>query len=256
MAAINHLAHARNMWVVEDAACGFGARIDGQHAGTFGTVGCFSFHPRKAITTGEGGMLTTSDEGIAEVARSLRDHGAERTDLQRHTASDGSLLPAYRRLGFNYRMTDVQAAIGVVQMDRADHVLATRQTQAERYDAALERMPWLNAPHVPAGYTHGYQSYVAWFGEEAWHPQDLRAVSDRRSRYMAALQGMGIATRQGTHSAAMQDYYRERYGISPADFPISWAADRLTISLPLYAAMTADEQDQVIAALADVATTE
>ena len=256
MARIGALAKERGLWVLEDAACGFGATIDGQHAGTFGTAGCFSFHPRKAITTGEGGMLTTRDDSVSDAARSLRDHGADRSDLERHSASDGTLLPAYRHIGFNYRMTDIQAAIGLVQLRRAEHLLATRRTQAERYDGALRAMPWLTPPHVPAGYHHGYQSYVAWFGAERWEANDVEVASARRNRFMGALQDRGIATRQGTHAAALQDYYRTRYGLAPSDFPISFAADRLTISLPLFAAMTPEEQDYVIAGLGDLATIE
>jgi perosamine synthetase len=256
MPRINELARERGLWVLEDAACGFGARIGRGHAGTLGTAGCFSFHPRKAITTGEGGMLTTQDAGLAEAARSLRDHGADRTDLERHSASDGTLLPAYRRLGFNYRMTDVQAAIGVVQLGRAQQVLATRRRQAERYDDALDQMPWLTAPHVPEGYTHGYQSYVAWFGEEGWETPDVQAASGRRNRYMSMLQERGIATRQGTHAAALQEFYTAKYGLQPSDYPVSFAADRLTVSLPMFATMTEDEQNYVVAALADVATIE
>jgi perosamine synthetase len=256
MARVSQLAKAEGLWVLEDAACGFGARIGDQHAGTFGDVGAFSFHPRKAITTGEGGMLTTHDETIANLTRSLRDHGADRTDLERHAASDGTLLPAYRRLGFNYRMTDLQAAIGIVQLSKATHVLETRRRQAARYDEALGRMPWLTAPRVPARYTHGYQSYVAWFGPDAWDASDVEATSARRNRYMGALQSRGIATRQGTHDAAAQDYYLSKYGLKPEQFPRAYSADQLTLSLPMFATMTDDEQDYVIASLGDVATTE
>ena len=256
MTRINQFATERHIWVLEDAACGFGARIGDQHAGTFGDAGAFSFHPRKAITTGEGGMLTTNDELIANAARSLRDHGADRTDLERHAASDGTLLPAYRQLGFNFRMTDVQAAIGIVQLSRTAEVLGSRQRQAARYDEALDGMGWLAAPHVPDQYTHGYQSYVAWFGADAWEAPDIESASARRNRYMAALQASGIATRQGTHAAALQDYYRSKYAIEPGQFPMAYAADRLTVSLPLFAAMTDDEQDYVIASLEDLATTE
>lgn len=251
MGRINAIARERGLWVLEDAACGFGARIDGKHAGTFGTVGTFSFHPRKAITTGEGGMLTTQRDDLAEAARSLRDHGADRTDLQRHNASDGSLLPSYRHVGYNYRMTDLQAAVGIVQMERAEGILKTREAQARRYDEALRDMPWLRAPHLPAGYTHGYQSYVAWFGEDAWETRDIEAATRARNRYMAELQRRGVATRQGTHAAAMQEFYRKKYGIGPADFPVSRAADALTLSLPLYATMTTGEQDYVTTALRD-----
>jgi perosamine synthetase len=173
MPRLNAVAAQHGLWVVEDAACAFGAKIGSQHAGTFGAAGCFSFHPRKAITTGEGGMLTTGDAQIAEAARSLRDHGAQRTDFERHTAPDGFLLPTYATLGFNYRMTDIQAAIGLVQLDRAAVVLAKREDQARRYDEALRDMPWLRAPAVPAGFTHAYQSYVAWFGEEACETRDV-----------------------------------------------------------------------------------
>lgn len=256
MDGVSALAHERGLWVVEDAACAFGARIGERHAGTFGSAAAFSFHPRKAITTGEGGMLTTGDSELAEIARSLRDHGADRTDLDRHTASDGTLLPVYPRLGFNYRMTDLQAAIGVVQMGRAEHLLESRRRQASRYDTALESMEWLTAPAVPAGYTHGYQSYVAWFGAEGWRADDVDRVARRRDRYMGALQQRGIATRQGTHAAALQDYYRSRYATEPADFPMAYAAEQLTISLPMFATMTDDDQDYVIESLGDLATTE
>ena len=256
MDRVMELARARALWVVEDAACAFGAGIGERHAGTFGDAAAFSFHPRKAITTGEGGMLTTGDSEMAKIARSLRDHGADRTDLDRHTASDGTHLPAYPRLGFNYRMTDLQAAIGVVQMGRAEHLLETRRHQARRYDAALESMDLLTAPATPAGYTHGYQSYVAWFGREAWRAGDVEGVSRRRNRYMGALQDRGIATRQGTHAAALQDYYRARYATQPSQFPMAHAAERLTISLPMFATMTDEEQDYVIDSLGQLATTD
>jgi dTDP-4-amino-4,6-dideoxygalactose transaminase len=249
MPRLNGLAEKYGIWVVEDAACGFGARIDGQHAGTFGSAGCFSFHPRKALTTGEGGMITTADPNLAATSRSLRDHGADRTDLDRHTASDGVLLPAYRHLGFNYRMTDVQAAIGVVQLGRAEQVLATRMDQAAAYDRALAEMSWLHPPQVPPGYTHGYQSYVAWFGEDGWRTDDSEEMGLRRDRYMASLQQHGIATRQGTHAAALQVFYRDRYRVEAQDYPVAAAAERLTISLPLYTTLTAKDHETVLTAL-------
>src|SRR6266852_6240855 len=105
----------------------FGSRINDRHAGRFGDLGCFSFHPRKSITTGEGGMITTADDQLATTARSLRDHGASRSDLQRHTNAASYLLADYDLLGYNFRMTDLQGAIGCVQMDRADWVLAERR---------------------------------------------------------------------------------------------------------------------------------
>ena len=125
--------------MVEDAACGFGAWQGGRHAGTLGDIGAFSFHPRKSITTGEGGMLTTGRAEWSEAARSLRDHGADRTDLARHEKPRGFLLSDFNRLGFNYRMTDLQAAIGCAQMERADWVLEERRRLAGAYDERAAR---------------------------------------------------------------------------------------------------------------------
>lgn len=249
MDGVNRTAQENGLWVVEDAACAFGAWHPRGHAGTLGTAGAFSFHPRKAITTGEGGMVTTADDALATAARSLRDHGADRSDHARHNASDGMLLPRYARIGYNYRMTDLQAAVGVVQMGRAPHILQTRLNQAKAYDTALSELPWLHAPHVPEGYTHGYQSYVAWFGDEAWEATDVGAASARRDRCMVDLQRAGVATRQGTHAAALQEYYAHKYRLTGHDFPVAHAAERLTLSLPLYAAMTEDDQRFVTEAL-------
>src|SRR4051794_12189298 len=106
MDAITRIAERRGLWIVEDAACGFGARIGDRHCGTFGTLGCFSFHPRKAITTGEGGMVTTADAALAALLSSLRDHGATQSDLDRHESRGSYALADYPRVGFNYRMTD------------------------------------------------------------------------------------------------------------------------------------------------------
>lgn len=249
MAPLSRLAKERGLWVVEDAACAFGAWIGDRHAGTFGDAGCFSFHPRKAITTGEGGMVTTTGDRLAELTRSLRDHGADRTDLQRHNASDGFLLPSYPHVGYNYRMTDLQAAVGCVQLDRAPGILASRREQAARYDRALAELPWLHAPQVSRGFAHGYQSYVAWFGEDAWRTRDLVAVARSRNRFMTILEKRGVSTRQGTHAAALQDFYRKKYGYDAADFPISYAAEQLTVSLPLFATMTETTQAAVVNAL-------
>ena len=124
MQPILEIAKRHNLWVVEDAACAFGAYHYGRHAGTLGDIGCFSFHPRKSITTGEGGMISTDSEAIDRLARSLRDHGASRSDLMRHESEQAFLLAEYNHLGHNYRMTDLQGALGCVQMDRATGFLA------------------------------------------------------------------------------------------------------------------------------------
>ena len=235
------IANRYGLWTVEDAACGFGAWYRGRHVGSFGDLGCFSFHPRKSITTGEGGMITTARSELAETTRSLRDHGASRSDLQRHTQAASYLLADYNLLGYNYRMTDLQGAIGSVQMDRASFVLSERRRCAEAYDALLDDIQWLERPATPDGSIHGYQSYVCLFRPDE---PDLRSVAqlhERRNAVMAALESDGIATRQGTHAVFIQGYYAAKYGITPAELMNSYLADQLSLSLPMYPGMTDNE---------------
>jgi dTDP-4-amino-4,6-dideoxygalactose transaminase len=243
------LASKHGLWVVEDCACSFGGWYKGRHTGTFGELGCFSFHPRKSITTGEGGMITTAREDLAELARSLRDHGASRSDLQRHVEQGGFLLSEYERLGFNYRLTDIQGALGSVQMDRAEALLAARRKRAERYDELLTGLEWLATPIVPGGCVHGYQSYVCLFRPEEPTLDNVHRLSEQRNALMAELERRGIATRQGTHSPVMSGFYSRRYELKPSDYPNSVLADRLSLALPLYPQMTDAEQDAVVAAL-------
>jgi len=238
MEAVGALARRHGLWVLEDAACAFGTRTtEGRHAGTLGQAGCFSFHPRKALTTGEGGMLVTDDDALAERARVLRDHGASRTDLERHGARGGFLLPEYEELGFNYRMTDLQGALGCAQMERAEAILAERRRLAARYDAALAGLEWLRLPKVPPGEEHGWQAYVCLYGR------------DGRDALMAALEDEGIATRPGTHAPVETALYRRRYGLRGGQFPNAHLAERQSLALPLFAGMTDAEQDRVIDAL-------
>ena len=250
MPKIMELAQKHNLRVVEDAACGFAACIGDQHAGTWGDAGCYSFHPRKVITTGEGGMLITNDQDLADRVSSLRDHGAGKSDLERHREQGGSLLPEFNIKGYNYRMNDFQGALGVSQMKKADDIVERRRKIARRYDAALEKTEGLIIPFVPDGYTHGYQSYVCLFTGG----QDLADLSiekiDRinvmRNRFMNSLEAKGIATRQGTHAVHTLGYYRKKYNLKDEDYLSSYAADRLSVTLPLYAEMTDTEFEYVI----------
>ena len=251
MAAVAALAQKHGLWVVEDAACGFGGRIRGQHAGTFGDLGCFSFHPRKSITTGEGGMVTSQRADLDELVRSLRDHGASRSDLARHTGKAGFLLPEFKRLGYNYRLTDLQAAVGCEQMKRADTILQARSHRARRYDAALADIDGLTPPVVPEGCVHGYQSYVCLFCPDEPSLGNLDALHARRNALMARLEDEGIATRQGTHAAALQRYYVDKYGLCRDRFPQAAIAQALSLTLPVYAQMTDEEQDYVVEHLRD-----
>lgn len=246
MRPIVELARRHNLHVVEDDACALGAWYQGHHAGALAEMGCFSFHPRKAITTGEGGMIITNDPDAADLLRSLRDHGASKSDLARHLGSRSYLLPDFNVLGYNYRMTDLQGALGVAQMGRLAWILEQRTRLAHRYDEMLGRLRWLRPPVLPEGDRHGYQSYVCLFQAEKPDLSNLESLHARRNALMDKLEVAGIATRPGTHALHLLGYYRKKYEIKPGDFPNALLADRLTVALPLYAQMTEEEQDYVI----------
>ncbi|WHZ15588.1 MAG: DegT/DnrJ/EryC1/StrS aminotransferase [Nitrospira sp.] len=249
MAPILDIAKRHGLWVVEDAACAFGSEYRGRHAGTFGEVGCFSFHPRKSITTGEGGMLTTQRADLDRLVRSLRDHGAARSDYDRHTGQEAFLLADFPHVGYNYRMTDIQGALGCAQMERAKWILDERSKRARYYDRALASSEWLQVPAIPEGYVHGYQAYVCLFRPEVPALANTDAMYRRRNAIMTRLEQRGISTRQGTHAAALTQYYSGRYGIRPEQFPDAYMAERLTLTLPLYAQMTEEDQERVVTEL-------
>jgi dTDP-4-amino-4,6-dideoxygalactose transaminase len=246
MDPVLEIARRHNLWVVEDAACGFDSWYQGRHVGTMGEFGCFSFHPRKAITTGEGGMITTADDARALLSRTLRDHGASRSDLERHHQQYSFLLAEYHHVGYNYRMTDLQGALGVSQMQKAARIMAARRAGAARYRELLRDIEWLQLPYEHNDYVHGYQSYVCLFQPEAPSLHSCERIFARRNALMAALEEKGIITRQGTHAPPHLHYYANKYGIRPADYPNAYMAERMTITLPLYAQMTSDESAEVV----------
>lgn len=247
MDAVNAIARRHGLWVLEDAACGFGAYYKGVHAGTLGTAGAFSFHPRKAITTGEGGMVTVGDAELAERIRQLRDHGAAMSDLQRHLGPRPYLLSDHPLAGYNQRMTDFQAALGSAQMDRAGAIIEERRRLAKRYDEAFAGVNWLRTPQVPDGYEHGYQSYPCMFMPGDIAERGVEAVNAMRNRWMEELLAAGISTRPATHSVHLLTFYREKYAIAPDALPNARTANDCSISLPLFHGMTEAEQDHVIA---------
>ncbi|MCT7531813.1 DegT/DnrJ/EryC1/StrS family aminotransferase [Aliarcobacter cryaerophilus] len=250
MPYIMELAKKYNLKVIEDSACGFDGWIGDKHSGTFGDCGCFSFHPRKSICTGEGGMLITDNEDIANKVSQLKDHGASKSDLQRHKEKGGSLLPDFTMRGYNYRMTDMQGALGVCQMDRKEYIMNGRREVASKYDEVLKDISQLVSPYIPENYKHGYQSYVCIFtdGEDISNltKEQIDRINIKRNIFMEKLEEMTIATRQGTHAVHTLGYYKNKNNFKDEDFLMSYAADRLSIALPLYAGMTNEEFDYVI----------
>jgi perosamine synthetase len=259
MTEIKAIADKYHLKVVEDCACGLGGKIETTHCGLFGEGGILSFHPRKSITTGEGGMIITNNEHIAKMAASLRDHGAVKTDYERHHGKESFLLTEYPYLGYNMRMTDFQGALGVAQAEKLEWIIQTRQKLAREYNERLKEISWLKLPLVPGHYQHGYQTYCTLFKPdetlEALHkknPEEINKLHEERNRIMYHLEEKGIAARQGTHALHIQQLYREKYSLKPMDFPSSYVADRLSVALPFYPTITEEEKDYMLSALKKV----
>lgn len=253
MKAIVELASKYDLYLIEDAACGFGATYGGKHVGGAGDTGVFSFHPRKAITTGEGGMVTTNDAELATKIRCFRDHGASISDRQRHLGPKPYLLSDHAVAGYNQRMTDFQAALGSAQMDRAESIVSERIRLASIYDKALMNSSILSLPESPLGFRHGYQSFPCMFKRDdvlgALANKDDRAlasISEERNALMDRLQSVGISTRPATHAVHMLQYYRQKYNVKAWDFPYAMAANNCSLSIPLFHGMTSEEQKYVI----------
>jgi perosamine synthetase len=233
--AINGIAKRHGVDVVEDAAPTIGGTYKGRRVGSNAHQTVFSFHPRKVITTGEGGMITTDDEALADKARKLRAHAMSVSDLDRHKA-DKPILEEYSELGFNYRMTDIQASIGLVQIRRLDELLKIRVAKADRYGRELADLKKVRTPYTPPYATHTYQSYCL----------DLDASIDRDD-LMARLLRRGVATRRGVMASHLEKVYRDRVG--KVSLPITEQKARSTMLIPLFATMTDDEQTYVIESL-------
>jgi dTDP-4-amino-4,6-dideoxygalactose transaminase len=236
-------AAAPGVPIIEDAACAAGAAYKGRHAGTLGLAAAFSFHPRKSITTGEGGMVTTADDALAQRMDSLRNHGASVSEEMRHRGPKPYLMAEFALLGFNYRMTDLQGAVGLVQLAKLDRYIDGRQRWAEFYDRELRSVPWLRTPQVEKSYRHGWQSYVCIVDE--------KKAGRSRNDVMEALLQRGVHTRAGTHAVHALQYYRER-GARPGDCPVALECDRTTMAIPLHNRMSEDDYRYVVQALREI----
>jgi len=235
---------AGNIPLVEDGACAAGAGYKGNAAGSLGTIGCFSFHPRKSVTTGEGGMITTNDDKLAEVISSLRNHGASISEEQRHHGAKPYILPDFNILGYNYRMTDLQASVGIVQLKKLDLFIDEREKWAKFYDEALKDIAWLRTPVVGSDYKHGWQSYVIYIDESK--------APISRNDMMEKLQQMGVSTRPGTHAPHMLKYYADKYSIDPNDFPGARDCNNYSMSIPLFNKMTKEDYEYVVYCLKSI----
>lgn len=227
--------------IIEDAACAAGADWKGRPAGSLGDAAAFSFHPRKSVTTGEGGMVTTSNPELAERMSQLRSHGASLSEEQRHLGPRPYLLPEFNLLGFNYRMTDLQGAIGLVQLGKLDGFIDERARWAQYYCEQLADIDWLRLPTTPEGSRHGWQAFVTYI--------DPQKAPMPRNDMMEILQAKGISTRPGTHAVHMLAYYRERFGLKPEDFPGARDCNDHTMAIPLHNRMSDEDYAYVVEAI-------
>jgi dTDP-4-amino-4,6-dideoxygalactose transaminase len=230
--------------IVEDCACAAGATYNGKSAGTLGVAGVFSFHPRKSITTGEGGMITTNDNSMAETCDQLRNHGASVSEEIRHRGPKPYLLPDFNHLGFNYRMTDLQGAVGLVQLTKLRTFIAEREKWAFFYAEKFSSLSWLRMPVFPENGQHAWQSFVTIV--------DPTSAPAPRNVIMERLQRAGIATRPGTHAVHMLNYYTERFGYRPFDYPGAQASNDNSMAIPLHNRMMADDYEYVVSTLLSI----
>jgi perosamine synthetase len=236
MDALIDVAERHGIAIVEDAACAIGATYKGRPVGSLSPLACFSLHPRKVITTGEGGMITVTDPAVAERLRRLRQHGMSVSDLARHSGRS-VVIETYPEPGFNFRMTDMQAALGLCQMDVLDHVLERRRVLAERYNAALAEIPYLEPPYAPPYAVRTWQSYCV---------RVLPGSPVGRTALMQHLLDDGIVTRRGV----MAIHREPAFASEGADLPHTEAAAADVLMLPLFADLSFEQQDYVLERLA------
>jgi len=206
------LARKYKLVVVEDAACVLGATYKGRKCGTIGDTGCFSFHPRKVITTGEGGVVVTGNKPVADRLRALRNHGIE----YKNNKID------FVMAGFNYRMTEIQAAIGLVQLKKISALILYHRKIAGLYDAQLRPIEWIETPAIPSYNTHVFQSYI------------IRTLRGDRDKFIAYLRQNGIEANIGTYALHKLSFYKNKYHLKASGFPVTERVFRTSVALPLY----------------------
>jgi perosamine synthetase len=228
MDPINAIARRYGIPVLEDAACAFGTTYKDRFCGTLSTLGCFSFHPRKAITTGEGGMIFTDDDHLAERISLLRSHGGVRT---------GYWLE-YQDAGYNYRLSDIQGAMGVAQMEKVPYILRRKRELAAQLTQRLQSIQGIRPPLEPAWGGHVYQSYVILVDEAL-----------DRNQIIERLRAKDIECTLGTYACHDQPFYQQAYGYHSGQLPSSHAAFKRSITLPLYPQMSLEDVERIYQAL-------
>ena len=239
--AIRSLCDPRGIAVIEDAACAIGSSYEGRPIGGHSDLVCFSFHPRKVITTGEGGMVLTSREDWAERMRRLREHGMSVSAAARHSSRD-LVIEQYLETGFNFRMTDIQAAVGLVQLGRLDEIVERRRALASRYREHLADVSGLEMANDPPYGRTNFQSF--WIVLPESYPLG-------RDDLLRMMMEYGISPRRGIMAAHLEPAYEGV--VAHARLPVTEHLTRRSLLLPLFQTMTEEQQDRVIGVVRDAA---
>jgi dTDP-4-amino-4,6-dideoxygalactose transaminase len=231
MAAIMKIAEEYNLKVIEDAACALGAKYKNRYAGTIGDIGCLSFHARKGITTGEGGMVVTNNKNFAEKIRNLSVFGM--TSAWNREKSDEFIIPEFTELGYNYKMSDITAAVGVAQLKKLYKIIERKRDLARYWDGKLRDIKLIEAPYISENVKHIYQSYVA-------------LVDNRinRNKLIEALTKNGVQTQIGTYASHIQPVYN-----SKDKCPNSLDIFNRSLALPMYYMLREEDIDVAAAHL-------
>ena len=242
MDAITRLSLRYGVPIVEDAAHAFPVRYGARFAGTLGDAGVYSFYPTKSITTGEGGMVVTDRDELAARIRIMRLHGIDREVWNRYTLPGASWKYDVVAPGYKYNLTDLAAAIGRVQLRKADSFLKRRREIVLRYMTALNGLDFLSLPD--------------WVEEHAWHLFIVRirsrTLSVDRDGFIEEMQRRGIGVSVHFIPLHTMSYYRERYSLKPGDFPVALECFQSAVSLPLSASLSDEDVERVIAAVVEI----
>lgn len=243
MAAICQIADEFGLKVIEDAAHAFPTRTSGKLIGTLDTAATvFSFYANKTMTTGEGGMIVTKSPELAARMKVMRLHGIDRDAFDRFRSKKPAWYYEVVAPGFKYNLTDVAAAMGLVQLGRIDAFQKRREVLAARYNEALADLPLILPPGPPEGDTHAWHLYVVRLSAEA-----IERVG--RDQFIQLLSDSGIGTSVHYVPLHRQPYWRDRYNLEGSDFPRCEAAANAMVSIPLFTKMSDDDQERVIGAI-------
>jgi perosamine synthetase len=238
--AFKELASKNKIKLIEDAACAAGSSYKGSKVGSHSDLVCFSFHPRKVISTGDGGMITTNNEAYYERLKLLRQHGMSVNDRTRHESSK-IIFEDHLEVGYNYRLTDIQASVGIRQLEKIDWIVGKRRKIASRYHKAFKHIPFIQLPLEKKGYFSNYQSYSIYLKDDC---------PVGRNEIMQKMLDAGISTRRGIMTTHRETAYKEECaGLS---LPVSEKACDRSIILPLYVPMKDEDIEKVISTLKSI----